>query len=136
MNNPFDNSAKLDFDLPPEGLDEEEERELAVGEDQREQALRQKSAGSALTESRGYAMLAEFAEQQKTAILNMLLCTTITDANKDDFNLLRGQAIGLQIALRFARAISEGAAATIELLNEARKNDAVDQAESRLGTRH
>lgn len=136
MNNPFDNSAKLDFDLPPEGLNEEEERELAVGEDQREQALRQKSAGSALTESRGYAMLAEFAEQQKTAILNMLLCTTITDANKDDFNLLRGQAIGLQIALRFARAISEGAAATIELLNEARKNDAVDQAESRLGTRH
>lgn len=136
MNNPFDRTASLGFDLPAEGLDEESEREALLGQDQREQALRQKTAGSALTESRGYAMLAEFAEQQKSAIMNMLLCTTITDANKDDFNLLRGQAIGLQIALKFARAIAEGAEATIELLNEARKNDVVDQAESRLGTKH
>lgn len=122
MNNPFDNSHKYSFDLPGD-LDEESERERALGEEQRGEALRQKGVGSALTESRAFAILAEYVEGQRQARINQLLLTPITNENKDELNYMRGEVAGLMLALRFAKAIAEGAEATLEVFKEARKND-------------
>lgn len=124
LKNPHDNTSLYDFDLPSEGLDEEEERELLLGGDQREQALRQKNAASALTESRAFAILAEYVKQQEQARMNHLLMTTITDANRDEFNFMRGEVVGLKLALKFAQLIADGAEATLELLQEAKKDNA------------
>jgi hypothetical protein len=123
VKNPFDQSHKYAFDLPAEGEVEEEEREKVLGPDPRESAQKQKVTSAALTESRGFAILAEFAEEQRQKILNQLLLETITDKNKDEFNFLRGQVAGLLIAVKYGKALAEGAEATIELLNEARKAD-------------
>lgn len=136
MDNPFDNSAKLDFDLPAVGVDEEEERrDRVLGEDQREQALKQKSTGRALTESRAFAILAGYVEGQRQARMNHLLLTPITNDNKDELNYMRGEVAGLMLALKFAKAIVEGAEATLEIFKE---EDRINEsaASSGVGTKH
>lgn len=136
MNNPFDSSEKFEFDLPAVGVDEEEERrERLLGEDQREQALKQKSTGRALTESRAFGILAEYVEGQRQARMNHLLLTPITDKNKDELNFMRGEVAGLMLALRFAKAIAEGAEATLEIFKE---EDRINESATNgsVGTKH
>lgn len=128
MRNPYDNSDKFDFDLPGDSGGENEEYERLVRESQRGEALKQKSLGSALTESRAFAILAEYVEGQRQARINQLLLTPITDGNKDELNYMRGEVAGLMLALRFAKAIVEGAEATLEVFKEARKSDEVVDA--------
>jgi hypothetical protein len=126
VNNPYDRTAQVreqygEIDLPPTHDVGQEEREEMARADQREQALKQKTTGKALTESKAFAILAEYVEAQKTARLNHLLLTPITEANKDELNFMRGETAGLMLALKFAKAIAEGAEATLEVFTEERK---------------
>lgn len=123
--NPFDRTSQHSFeDLPPVGETEEERRYRELGAPAREEALVHNSAGRGLTDSAGFAMLAEYTEGQRQATMNKLLLTPITEANKDELNYERGIVHGLMLAVKFARAMAEGAQATLELFKEQeRMND-------------
>jgi hypothetical protein len=122
--NPFDRSAKFDFDLPPTSGDQDLDREAlgdASHEVAREEALVQKASAKHLTESRAFGILAEFVEGQRQATINKMLLTPTTDANKDEHNYERGICHGLLLALKFAQAIADGAEATLEVFREEEK---------------
>jgi hypothetical protein len=128
MKNPFDRTQDFDFDLPATDAGEDEDREAlarSAHAKEKEEALVQKTRSRALTESRAFGILSEFVEGQRQATLDKLLLTVITDSNRDEMNYERGVVHGLMLTLKFAKAIAEGAEATVELFREQEKmNDA------------
>lgn len=120
--NPFDRTHLMDFDLPAVG--EEDDERAALRHNSREEARGEAVRAKSLTEGRAFKILAEFVNQQREARINQMLLTPITEGNKDEMNFMRGETAGLMLALRYARAIAEGAEATLELLREEDKLDA------------
>lgn len=116
-----DRTLEQDWDLPAEGSSEASPAEQNSSE--LSSALLQKKELSDLTESKAWAKLLIFVQEQIKPRTDTLLITPVKHENIDEMNFLRGEIAGLKLLEAYIQQTMVVADNVIDLMRAAQKED-------------